>query len=241
MAAPLAEVGRAASRRSCGAPLIEFRDLGKRYEFPQGRVVFDGISGTIGAGEFLIIVGRSGSGKSTLLNLLGGLDRPSSGYVSVDGHSLSALSDRELTLLRRRRIGFIFQAYNLISTLTVSENLLLPLELNGLAGAADTVSQWLDRVGLVGLEEAYPDQLSGGEQQRVAVARALVHEPDLILADEPTGNLDLDHATRVVALLDELCRSSGKTLVMATHSREVAGKADRMLTIREGRLLEVRE
>ncbi|EAR21699.1 ABC transporter ATP-binding protein [Nitrococcus mobilis] len=241
MAAPLAEVGRAASRRPCGAPLIEFRDLGKRYEFPQGRVVLDGLSGTIGAGEFLIIVGRSGSGKSTLLNLLGGLDRPSSGCVSVDGHSLSALSDRELTLLRRRRIGFIFQAYNLISTLTVSENLLLPLELNGLTGAADTVRRWLDRVGLVGLEEAYPDQLSGGEQQRVAVARALVHEPDLILADEPTGNLDLDHATRVVALLDELCRSSGKTLVMATHSREVAGKADRMLTIHEGRLLEVRE
>lgn len=240
MAIPLAEVKRAAPRRQLGTPLIDFRELSKRYESPHSRVVLDGVSGRIDAGEFLVIVGRSGSGKSTLLNLLGGLDRPSSGYVSVDGRSLGRLSDRELTRLRRRRIGFIFQAYNLISTLTVGENLMLPLELNGLM-AADTVSRWLDRVGLVGLEEAYPGQLSGGEQQRVAVARALVHEPDLILADEPTGNLDLDHATRVVALLDELCRSRGKTLVMATHSREVAGKADRMLTIRDGRLLELQE
>jgi putative ABC transport system ATP-binding protein len=125
----------------------------------------------------------------------------------------------------------------------VSENLMLPLELNGLpvGNAGNKVSNWLDRVGLAGVEDAYPDQLSGGEQQRVAVARALVHEPDLILADEPTGNLDLHYATRIVALLDELCRSNGKTLVMATHSREVVGKADRMLTIREGRLLEIRE
>ncbi|MDN5869833.1 MAG: ABC transporter ATP-binding protein [Nitrococcus sp.] len=240
MATPLADVRRAALRHESGTPLIAFHDLSKRYELPHGRVVLDGVSGRIEPGEFLIVVGRSGSGKSTLLNLLGGLDRPSSGHVSVDGRSLGALSDRELTLLRRRRIGFIFQAYNLISTLTVSENLLLPLELNGLA-VGNTVAKWLERVGLTGMEEAYPDQLSGGEQQRVAVARALVHEPDLILADEPTGNLDLHHATRVVALLDELCRSSGKTLVMATHSREVAGKADRMLTIREGRLEEVRE
>ena len=240
MATSPADVRRAVSRRSLGASLIEFRDLSKRYESPHGRVVLNGVSGTIEAGEFVIVVGRSGSGKSTLLNLLGGLDRPSTGSVSVDGRSLGKLTDRELTLLRRRRIGFVFQAYNLISTLTVGENLMLPLELNGLA-AGDKVSGWLDRVGLAGLEDAYPDQLSGGEQQRVAVARALVHEPDLILADEPTGNLDLHHATRVVALLDELCRSGGKTLVMATHSREVAGKADRMLTIREGRLLEVRE
>lgn len=239
MATSLADARRAVSR-PLGAPLIEFRDLNKRYESPHSRVVLNGVSGTIEAGEFVIVVGRSGSGKSTLLNLLGGLDRPSAGSVSVDGRSLGQLTDRELTLLRRRRIGFVFQAYNLISTLTVGENLMLPLELNGLA-AGDRVSGWLDRVGLAGLEDAYPDQLSGGEQQRVAVARALVHEPDLILADEPTGNLDLHHATRVVALLDELCRSGGKTLVMATHSREVAGKADRMLTIREGHLLEVRE
>ncbi|HET8701818.1 MAG TPA: ABC transporter ATP-binding protein [Nitrococcus sp.] len=231
---------RRAFRRQLSVPLIEFRDLSKRYESPHGRVVLNGASGSIGAGEFLIIVGRSGSGKSTLLNLLGGLDRPSTGNVSIDGRSLGALSDGELTLVRRRRIGFIFQAYNLVSTLTVGENLLLPLELNGLP-IGNKVSRWLERVGLEGVEDAYPDQLSGGEQQRVAVARALVHEPDLILADEPTGNLDLDNATRVVALLDELCRSSGKTLVMATHSREVVGKADRMLTIREGRLLELQE
>lgn len=240
MATSPADVRRAAFRRQPSAPLIEFRDLSKRYESPHGRVVLDGVSGFIETGEFLIVVGRSGSGKSTLLNLIGGLDRPSTGYVSVDGRSLGALSDRELTLLRRRRIGFIFQAYNLISTLTVSENLMLPLELNRLP-TGNKVSNWLDRVGLAGMEDAYPDQLSGGEQQRVAVARALVHEPDLILADEPTGNLDLHYATQVVALLDGLCRSSGKTLVMATHSREVVGKADRMLTIREGRLLELQE
>lgn len=240
MAISLAEARRAAVGFQPGTPLVGFSDLCKRYGSSHGRVVLDSVSGTIEAGEFVIVVGRSGSGKSTLLNLLGGLDRPSRGTVSIDGRALGSLSDRQLTLLRRRRIGFIFQAYNLISTLTVSENLMLPLELNGLA-VADNVTHWLDRVGLSGLDDAYPDQLSGGEQQRVAVARALVHGPDLILADEPTGNLDLDNATRVVALLDELCRSSGKTLVMATHSREVAGKADRMMTIREGRLLEVHE
>ncbi len=218
-------------------PLIQFDNLGKRYGEEHGRVVLEGITGGIAAGEFVVVLGRSGSGKSTLLNLLGGLDRPSSGCVMLGGRDLHRMPDADLTRLRRRRFGFVFQAYNLIPTLSVAGNLALPLALNGRAGeAAAAVEQWLDRVGLSGFGAAGPDTLSGGEQQRVAVARALIHEPDVILADEPTGNLDLDNAARVVDLLDELCREGGRTLVMVTHSREVVGRADRLLTIRDGRL-----
>jgi putative ABC transport system ATP-binding protein len=221
-------------------PLIEFENLGKRYGGPQGRVVLDAVSGEIEAGEFVVVLGRSGSGKSTLLNLLGGLDRPTSGRVRLGGEDLYELPDAELTRLRRRRIGFVFQSFNLIPTLTVAENVALPLSLNGRGGleANAAVADWLERVGLEGFGDAGPDTLSGGEQQRVALARALIHEPDVILADEPTGNLDLDNAARVVDLLDRLCRESGRTLVMVTHSREVVGRADRLLAIRNGRLVD---
>jgi putative ABC transport system ATP-binding protein len=221
-------------------PLIEFENLGKRYGGPQGRVVLDAVSGEIDAGEFVVVLGRSGSGKSTLLNLLGGLDRPTSGRVRLGGEDLYELPDAELTRLRRRRIGFVFQSFNLIPTLTVAENVALPLSLNGRGGleANAAVADWLERVGLDGFGDAGPDTLSGGEQQRVALARALIHEPDVILADEPTGNLDLDNAARVVDLLDRLCRDSGRTLVMVTHSREVVGRADRLLAIRNGRLVD---
>jgi len=214
---------------------IEFEDLGRWFDGERRRTVLEGVSGCIEAGEFIVVLGRSGSGKSTLLNLLGGLDRPSTGSVRVDGADLAALPDAELTALRRRRMGFVFQAYNLIPTLSVADNLRLPLTLNRLPEAG-RVASWLARVGLEGRGDDWPDRLSGGEQQRVAVARALVHEPEVILADEPTGNLDLDNARRVVALLDELCREQGRSLVMVTHSREVVGLADRLLTIRDGRL-----
>lgn len=219
--------------------LIEFDGLGKRYDDAAApRVVLDGLHGRIEAGEFVVVVGRSGSGKSTFLNLLGGLDRPSAGTVRFAGRALYELPDAERTRLRRARIGFVFQSYNLIPTLTVAENIALPLTLNRCDAVSSRVDAWLDRVGLTGYGDADPDRLSGGEQQRVAVARALVHEPDVILADEPTGNLDLHNAERVVDLLDTLCRDNGRTLVMVTHSREVVGRADRLLSIRDGRLVD---
>lgn len=216
---------------------IAFDSLTRWYgESPQRRVL-DGVSGHIRSGEFVVVVGRSGSGKSTLLNLLGGLDLPSAGTVRIDGTDIATLRDTELTALRRTRMGFIFQAYNLIPTLNVADNLRLPLTLNGLP-AGNAVDEWLARVGLEGRAEAWPDTLSGGEQQRVAIARALIHDPAFIFADEPTGNLDLENAERIVGLLDRLCRESGRTLIMVTHAREVVGLADQLLTIREGRLVE---
>jgi putative ABC transport system ATP-binding protein len=208
----------------------------------RGPMVLDNVDAAIRHGEFVVLVGRSGSGKSTLLNLIGGIDSPSTGEVYIDGIALSALDETGRALLRRRRIGFIFQFYNLLPTLTVAENLLLPLELNGIGGAEALarVGRLLADVSLAGCESRFPEELSGGEQQRVAIARALVHEPDIVLADEPTGNLDLETATEVIRMLDRLCRAADTTLVMATHSREVIGLADRVLTIRNGRLEEER-
>ncbi len=204
------------------------------------RVVFQEVDATIRRGEIAVLVGRSGSGKSTLLNLISGIDLPTSGRVSVDGTDITALSERDRTLFRRTHVGFIFQLFNLISTLTVEENLLLPLELTsqddetGRARARGL----LERIGLADRSRSYPDQLSGGEQQRVAVARALVHDPSLILADEPTGNLDAETAAVVLELLDRLVRELGKTVVMVTHSREVIGVADRVFAVQHGRLVE---
>ena len=216
---------------------IVFDALTRWYGDTPQRRVLDDVSGQIRGGEFVVVVGRSGSGKSTLLNLLGGLDLPSRGTVRIGDVDMATLNDRRITELRRARMGFIFQSYNLIPTLSVADNLRLPLSLNGLP-EDNRVAEWLDRVGLNGRQEAWPDQLSGGEQQRVAIARALIHGPEFIFADEPTGNLDLDNAERVIALLDGLCRESGRTLVMATHAREVVGLADQLLTIRDGRLVD---
>ncbi len=187
-----------------------------------------------------MLLGRSGSGKSTLLNLIGGIDSPTSGEVLIDGLSLGALSEQDRTLFRRRYAGFVFQSFNLIPTLTVEENLLLPLELNGVTGrdAHDRALRQLEVLGLAARRASYPDRLSGGEQQRVAIARALVHDPVLVLADEPTGNLDLETGRSVVAALDRATRAAGKTLIMVTHSREVAGQADRVLSLSNGRLSE---
>ena len=202
--------------------------------------VLEDASVAIPRGELVILLGRSGSGKSTLLNLIGAIDLPDRGRVAVAGTDLSALSERERTLFRRRHLGFVFQFFNLIPTLTVEENLLLRLQLNGRDDAASRrrALGLLDEVGLADRAASWPDRLSGGEQQRVAIASALAHDPDLILADEPTGNLDLETGQRVIDLLDRLTRRSGKTLLMATHSAEVMGIADRILTIEGGALRE---
>jgi putative ABC transport system ATP-binding protein len=218
--------------------LIRARGLRKSYATAtSSQQVLSGIDLDIAAGEFVVVLGRSGSGKSTLLNLLGAMDRPTEGQLTIGGQRVDRLDEAGRTLFRRRHVGFVFQAFNLIPTLTVSENLRLPLELNGLdADADDRIAGYLERLGLADKTDRYPEQLSGGEQQRVAVARALVHEPSLLVADEPTGNLDLETGREVLALLDRMTREAGKTLVMATHSPEVIGIADRVLTIRDGRI-----
>jgi putative ABC transport system ATP-binding protein len=218
--------------------LIRARGLRKSYATAtSSQQVLSGIDLDIAAGEFVVVLGRSGSGKSTLLNLLGAMDRPTEGQLTIGGQRVARLDEAGRTLFRRRHVGFVFQAFNLIPTLTVSENLRLPLELNGLdADADDRIAGYLERLGLADKTDRYPEQLSGGEQQRVAVARALVHEPSLLVADEPTGNLDLETGREVLALLDRMTREAGKTLVMATHSPEVIGIADRVLTIRDGRI-----
>ena len=220
-------------------PAIRIRDLAKSYrEGDRRRIVFDGAETVIAAGEFAVLLGKSGSGKSTLLNLLAGMDPPDRGTVEVLGRSLPELSEEERTLFRRRHIGFVFQFFNLLPTLTVGENLLLPLELSGRDGPRDRrrARDLLSRVGLGDRWQSFPEQLSGGEQQRIAVARALVHDPELVLADEPTGNLDQETSQEVLELLDGMTRSAGKTMVMVTHGREVVGLADRVLTIEGGRL-----
>lgn len=222
-------------------PHIVLREVYKGYD-NHGRSshVLDGASLDVRRGEFVVLLGRSGSGKSTLLNLVGGLDTPDRGSVKVDGRDLSVMNERERSLWRRQALGVVFQAYNLIPTLTVAENLRLPLELCGAdrRNATHVAEGQLAAVGLAGFGKAFPDELSGGEQQRVAVARALIHRPSLVLADEPTGNLDLETAERILALLDDLRRTSGMTLLMATHAREVVGLADRVLSIRHGRIVE---
>jgi putative ABC transport system ATP-binding protein len=222
-------------------PLVELRGLTKA--FPEGdteRVVFRNLCAEIGRGESVALLGRSGSGKSTLLNLIGGIDLPSAGDVIVDGTNLHALSERRRTMYRRRHIGFVFQSFNLIPTLTVMENVLLPLELNGRTGsrARTAAEALLRKVGLADRAATYPDRLSGGEQQRIAVARALVHDPVLILADEPTGSLDAETGKQVLELLAGMARGGGRTMIVVTHSDAVARTADRTLAIREGRLVE---
>jgi putative ABC transport system ATP-binding protein len=233
--------GQAATGPRITPPLIEIRDLTRVYvEGESEHVVLRGASAVVGRGELAVLLGRSGSGKSTLLNLLAGIDLPTAGEVVIDGVPLSRLPERARTLFRRDHIGFVFQFFNLIPTLTVEENLLLPLELKGLTGEEERrrALALLGEVGLAGRARSFPDRLSGGEQQRLAVARALVHDPLLVLADEPTGNLDLDTGLEVLDLLDRLTRRAGKTMVMVTHSPEVIGIADRVFRIEGCRLVE---
>jgi len=221
------------------SPLIELKTLTMTYR--EGRVeraVLDKVTETIYRGEIIVLLGKSGSGKSTLLNLLGGIEAPTSGEIHVQGKNLGRMHDRERSLFRRSNVGFIFQFFNLVSTLTVLENLLLPLELNGKTGPGmkEAARSLLDEVGLGDRLDSFPDRLSGGEQQRVAIARALIHDPPIILADEPTGNLDFETGEKVIGLLDRLVRSRNKTLIMATHSRDLVGMADRIFTVRGGKL-----
>ncbi len=222
-------------------PLIVLDRLAKWFEEGgQRRSVLHDVSASFAQGEFVVLLGKSGSGKSTLLNLIGGIDTPSSGTIHFGARELTALNERERTLFRRQHIGFIFQFFNLLPTLTVIENILLPLELNNRADKAGRrhAQELLERVGLGDRANTYPDKLSGGEQQRIAIARALVHDPLLILADEPTGNLDVETGQRVLELLDQLTRQAGKNLLMVTHSQDVIGVADRVFHMQHGQLLE---
>jgi putative ABC transport system ATP-binding protein len=221
--------------------VLIIRQLSRSFrEGPRVHRVLDQLEAGIGAGEHVAIMGRSGSGKSTLLNLISGIDRADGGTVEIDGLGVTALGEPARTLFRRAHIGFVYQFFNLIPTLDVAENVRLVLELNGVhARHARTRSlAALERVGLADRARAAVDQLSGGEQQRVAIARALVHEPQLLLADEPTGNLDDETAREVLAVLLELARARGATLVVVTHDEALAGSADRVLELREGRLHE---
>ncbi len=224
--------------------LVQLQNLSKSFREGDGeRVVFRELSATIRAGEFVVLLGRSGCGKSTLLNLISGIDLPTSGDVVIGEHCLTRLSEQQRTLFRRAHIGFVFQFYNLIPTLTVQENLLLPLELTGNSGpAAEQQAQhFLEQVGLQDRAASYPDRLSGGEQQRVAICRALIHRPLLLLADEPTGNLDAETGGQVMDLFARLARDNRMTTLMVTHSVEIARLADRVLTIRDGQLVAATE
>jgi putative ABC transport system ATP-binding protein len=229
------------STAAAETPLVELRELTKCY--PEGggeRVVFRNLSAEIRRGETVALLGRSGSGKSTLLNLIGGIDLPTAGEILLDGTNLTRLSEQDRTLFRRVRIGLVFQSFNLIPTLTVIENLLLPLELTGRTGRSARAAAFslLDKVGLADRGRTYPDRLSGGEQQRVAVARAVIHDPVLLLADEPTGSLDAETGTQILELLVELVRKERRTMVIVTHSDAVARATDRVLVLQGGRLRE---
>lgn len=225
-----------------GGALIQIEHLNKQYqEGEMQRTVLSDVNLTIQPGEFIVLLGHSGSGKSTLLNLVSGIDQPSTGSIRINGFSLTELDERSRTLFRRDQIGFIFQFFNLIPTLTVLENVTLPQELAGYpASVAQSIAlKLLEQVGLADRAHTFPDKLSGGQQQRVAIARALAHNPKLVLADEPTGNLDEETGQRVLKLLLDLIRNTHKTLVMATHNPEIARSADRVLRVQEGHLVPV--
>ncbi len=224
--------------------MIRLNRVSKRFhEAGVDRIILNDVTLAFEKGEFVVLLGKSGSGKSTLLNLIAGIDTPSAGEVFLDGKSLTRMSDHERTLFRRTHIGFIFQSFNLIPTLSVLENVCLPLELDSRRHniSDKTIVQrakdLLTQVGVAHRINTFPDRLSGGEQQRVAIARALINDPMVVLADEPTGNLDSDTGKIVLDLLDTLTRKAGKNLVMVTHSEEVIGVADRVLRLRDGHMV----
>ena len=221
--------------------LIQTQSLTKIYGTGETAVIaLDHVNLSVNAGEFLAVMGPSGCGKSTLLHLIGGLDRPTEGRVSIDGHSLPGLSDAALTELRRRKIGFVFQFFNLIPVLNATENAALPLTLDGLspAKAKARANEWLTKVGLGNRLHSRPDQLSGGQQQRVAIARALVAEPALVLADEPTGNLDTHASDEIAALLRQVSDEWGRAVVMVTHDPRLAAYADRIVFLKDGTIVD---
>lgn len=218
--------------------IVTSQDLCKYYGTGENMVrALDHVSIAIEDGEFVSIIGTSGSGKSTLLNMLGGLDRPTSGEVMVSGKQLSRMNDEELTIFRRRNIGFVFQNYNLVPVLNVYENIVLPIELDGAEVDKNYVHTIVETLGLEKKLKAMPNQLSGGQQQRVAIARALSAKPALILADEPTGNLDSKTGMDVISLLKVTSREFSQTIVMITHNEEIALMADRMIRIEDGKVV----
>lgn len=218
--------------------IVEAKDLKKVYGKGENEVrAVDGVSFVIEKGEFISVVGTSGSGKSTLLHLLGGLDRPTEGNVIVDGKALFSLKDEALTIFRRRKIGFVFQSYNLVPTLSVYENIVLPVQLDGNEPDASYIRHIIELLGLKNKLENLPNQLSGGQQQRVAIARALAAKPAIILADEPTGNLDSRTSQDVIGLLKVTSERFAQTIVMITHNEEIAQMGDRILRIEDGRLV----
>ena len=220
---------------------LELQGLYKSYFDGSGdHHILKGADLNIEKGETVAILGSSGSGKSTLLNLIAGIDLPDQGEVRIDGKNLGQMSEKNRTLLRRKTMGFVFQSFNLIPTLNVYENLMLPLELNQISKNSGIISQMLEALGLKGREESHPDRLSGGEQQRVAIARALMHQPSLLLADEPTGNLDAETSQETLKLINHLVHRSRTTMIMATHSQEVIEWVDRVLGIEDGKLIELK-
>ncbi len=217
--------------------LLEARRLSKTYEVDSRRItVLDQIDLRVEAGTFLVISGSSGSGKTTLLTLLSGLDKPTSGQVSIDGREISQASEEELAPLRNRTIGFVFQSFHLVPSMTAKENIMFPAELIGDEQAAARADRLLERVGMAHRRNNLPSQLSGGEKQRIALCRAMINHPALLFADEPTGNLDSENGKLVLRQLIELKDEHGATLVLVTHNPEIARVADRMITLQDGRI-----
>ena len=220
-------------------PIIELKRLSKSYqEGNKRRLVLNELDLSVAESQMYVLLGRSGSGKSTMLNLLSGIDQPDTGQVIIAGTDISKMNEKDRTKYRRDNIGFVFQSFNLISTLTAFENVVLPLSLKGddPAESEQKAQFFLDQVDLGDRGGSYPDRLSGGEQQRVAIARALAHEPKFILADEPTGNLDYKTGSMVLKMLGDLVRENGRTMIIATHDREMGQIADQVLELREGSL-----
>ena len=218
--------------------ILKTENLKKTYGSGEAKVeALRGVNLTVNKGEFLSIVGTSGSGKSTLLHMLGGLDRPSSGKVIIDGKDIFSLKDEELTIFRRRKIGFVFQAFNLVPVMSVYENIVLPIELDGEKPNQEFVNEIINTLGLSEKTKSYPSQLSGGQQQRVAIARALASAPAIILADEPTGNLDSKTTQDVMGLLKVTSQKFTQTIVMITHNDEIAQLADRSIRIEDGMIV----
>ena len=219
-------------------PLLAAADLHKTYDTGEARVTaLAGVSFDVAAGDFVALMGPSGCGKSTLLHLCGAMDRPSSGSMRLNGRDLSAMGDDELTRVRREQVGFVFQFFNLLPTLTVSDNIALPCLLSGMKEpeAGRRASALAERVGIAHRLTHYPQQISGGEMQRAAIARALVHQPALLVADEPTGNLDSENGANVLALIAGLNKELGVTVLLATHAADVAEAASRVLKMKDGK------
>ena len=217
--------------------ILKVKDLKKYYGSDEVLVkALDGVSLEINRGEFVAVVGTSGSGKSTLLNMIGGLDNPSYGKIEIDGNEISKMSDEELTIFRRRQIGFIFQNYNLVPMLNVYENIVLPIQLDGNKIDKDFINEIINLLGITSKIKTMPNKLSGGQQQRVAIARAISTKPSIILADEPTGNLDTKTSLEVIGLLKNTSKAFNQTIVMITHNEEIAQMADKIIRIEDGKI-----